>query len=241
MTTYTFRIEQYQYTQATAEYALITLTLIATESNDSPSLFDVGCTFQLSEFNRPLTLFQQDPRQCSLQLLTSCSSAPETSPKDLHVTFTHQHNDTQITEFVSTKNVLFLGEDDAIATVFYLARLRRQLSTREQGETFALLATDNAFPFQIKPALLMAPQLPAEAIGCSALLEDWKIGNRLASPLGLPGCYEGTLNELFNAWISAEMQYPERLTWQVIACAPSHQKELAESCQAIEWINFHTV
>lgn len=57
-----------------------------------------------------------------------------------------------------------------------------------------LLAADH-FPFQPKPARIMVPALP-QLIAANPLLEDWGFANRLISPNGLPGCFDGTLDEL---------------------------------------------
>ncbi len=46
-------------------------------------------------------------------------------------------------------------------------------------------------PFQPTPARIWLPEAPPEAIATLPLLEDWGIPNRLASPDGLPGYFEG--------------------------------------------------
>lgn len=64
-------------------------------------------------------------------------------------------------------------------------------------------APQSAFPFQPKPALLMWPELAKtapEAIGCLPLLEDWGIPNRLCSPDGHAGCFDGSLADLLKNW-----------------------------------------
>jgi dihydroorotate dehydrogenase electron transfer subunit len=52
--------------------------------------------------------------------------------------------------------------------------------------------------FRPRPSRFMPTGLPHGVIGAIPLLEDWGIPSRLASPSGLPGCYDGTLDDLFN-------------------------------------------
>lgn len=74
-------------------------------------------------------------------------------------------------------------------------------------------APQSAFPFQPKPALLMWPELAEsapEAIGCLPLLEDWGIPNRLCSPTGQAGCFDGSLTDLLKTWT-------QPADWQTLA------------------------
>ncbi|MGE4499502.1 MAG: hypothetical protein AB7C96_04065 [Hydrogenovibrio sp.] len=91
--------------------------------------------------------------------------------------------------------VLITGSHQALATVFYLAdRLRETFDVR------AVLASESAFPFVVKPARFLFPDFPAQAIGAATLLEDWKIPNRLCSEAALPGCFDGRLGDLWSQW-----------------------------------------
>ena len=101
------------------------------------------------------------------------------------------------------KPLLLLGDNLAMANVFALAKYRENQSTHKADKlpTIAALSSDYLFPFAIKPARFLMPDMPPEAIGACTLLEDWKIQNRLASSQGLPGCFEGDLAQLLEYWI----------------------------------------
>lgn len=58
-----------------------------------------------------------------------------------------------------------------------------------------ILLAGNTFPFQPKPARILVPELP-QLIAANPLLEDWGFANRLISPDGLPGCFDGTLDDI---------------------------------------------
>lgn len=104
------------------------------------------------------------------------------------------------------KPVLILASGIKIATAFYLSKaLSKDFDIR------VILHTENAFPFQIKPARFMFANFPAYAIGASTLLEDWKIPNRLCCDVFLPGSYEGNLTDLFLEWSPPD-------DWQTINC-----------------------
>ena len=59
------------------------------------------------------------------------------------------------------------------------------------------------FPFRPRPSAILVPGLPPHCIACMPLLEDWGIASRLASPAGLPGCFEGTVAELAQIWLAS--------------------------------------
>ncbi len=58
-------------------------------------------------------------------------------------------------------------------------------------EMIAIVELPDPPPFQPMPARFWLPAMPAEALAALVLLEDWGIPNRLASPHGAPGCFEG--------------------------------------------------
>lgn len=92
----------------------------------------------------------------------------------------------------------FLVSNNSLAQAFRLAPL-----LKSQFHLIMILESEKHFPFPIKPAKFMLkswPNTAASAIGASSLLEDWGIPNRLCSPLGLPGCFDGTLTELLAEW-----------------------------------------
>lgn len=73
------------------------------------------------------------------------------------------------------------------------------------------LSTDRAlvlfgaetFAFRPRPSTILVPHMPAGVIACVPALEEFGIASRLASPSGLPGCFDGTVTELAEQWLNA--------------------------------------
>lgn len=97
----------------------------------------------------------------------------------------------------AAQNVLLLGENLSMASLFPVAKQRQNAI----GATLALLHAQQGFPFAVKPARFMVESTPPEAIGASALLEDWKVANRLSSESFIAGCAQMTLSEMLDFWL----------------------------------------
>jgi dihydroorotate dehydrogenase electron transfer subunit len=66
-----------------------------------------------------------------------------------------------------------------------------------------LLGSDTPFPFRPRPSVIVVPGIPTGVIACMPLLEEWGIASRLASTTDLPGCFEGTVTALADAWLNS--------------------------------------
>ncbi len=200
------------------------------------SKIKLGDSLQFENSEHPLYLFQQthSKQQITLQLL-SRHPLPTPQPKTLNVLSCLAHSQTLLETCQHTPNLILLGSELQQANLFYLAKYR---SHQSNFQTLALLHSETGFPFKPKPALLMTPHLPPEAIGTSQLLEDWYIPNRLASQQGFAGCFDGTLEALFANWLtqkSSTIQASE--SWQMIVCAPNEmQKKCLAISQSYDWI-----
>ncbi|MCF6298330.1 MAG: hypothetical protein L3J01_00455 [Thiomicrorhabdus sp.] len=200
-----------------------------------PLAIEFGCQFRLENSDYPLFLFQknQTKQQTTLQLLSK-HPLPNTPPSHLNITPATPAYQAMVTTCQTANNVILLGSELHIANLFYLAKIRSQ---QPNSQTVALLHSETNFPFKAKPALLMAPNLPPEAIGTSTLLEDWNIPNRLASQQGLAGCFDGALEALFAYWLT-EQYNDNRKPWQVIICASNEtQKKCLNVSQSFDWIH----
>jgi hypothetical protein len=210
----------------------------------------VGTSFSLDSNPESLRLFHQLLQKDHLKLqLLSRHPIAKTAPRQLHC-----HPPKTATIIQPEANLLIIASGLEMANLFYLAKQRD--STQSTGHTLALLHSEDSFPFTVKPARFLLPEMPAEAIGACPLLEDWKIGNRLASDLGLPGCFDGSLTDLLEQWIQyhnhqREIQRDSRSedvgvkpeikpeNWLVVACGPNTmQKKCLEICQSTDWLNF---
>ena len=71
------------------------------------------------------------------------------------------------------------------------------------GARALVLFGAESFAFRPRPSTILVPHIPAGVIACVPALEEFGIASRLASPSGLPGCFDGTVTELAEQWLSA--------------------------------------
>lgn len=140
------------------------------------------------------------------------------------------------------QSVLILSDAMYMANTFALAKCRQANPVHSQSYTHAILASDQHFPFMVKPARYLMPEMPAEAIGAATLLEDWGVQNRLASTLGLPGCFDGNLLEIFSYWAESinQNQLSGTITepWKLFIFAnDSVTKDCLQISQNYTWLN----
>lgn len=66
-----------------------------------------------------------------------------------------------------------------------------------------LIGSAASFSFKPRPSTILVPGMPPGVIAAVPSLEEFGIASRLASELGLPGCYDGTVLELAEQWLQA--------------------------------------
>lgn len=71
------------------------------------------------------------------------------------------------------------------------------------GSRALVLFGAETFAFRPRPSTILVPHIPAGVIACVPALEEFGIASRLASPTGLPGCFDGTVTELAEQWLGA--------------------------------------
>jgi dihydroorotate dehydrogenase electron transfer subunit len=64
-----------------------------------------------------------------------------------------------------------------------------------------LLGSAGSFSFKPRPSTILVPSMLPGVIAAVPALEEFGIASRLASEIGLPGCYDGTVLELAQAWL----------------------------------------
>jgi dihydroorotate dehydrogenase electron transfer subunit len=117
--------------------------------------------------------------------------------------------------------LLLIGENAGIAPMLGLAeRLREQLAWAGGcWKPLVLLGSERQFPFHPRPSSIIVPGIPASIIACMPLLESWNIPSRLASGADLPGCFDGAVTALADAWLSSRC--PEhRADVEIFSCGP---------------------
>jgi len=108
--------------------------------------------------------------------------------------------------------LLLIGADAGIAPTIALAEgLRGALGSAGPAGSGAptawkplvLLGSDQPFPFRARPSSIIVAGIPTGVIACMPLLEEWGVPCRLASHVDLPGCFEGPVTALADAWLAS--------------------------------------
>ena len=93
---------------------------------------------------------------------------------------------------------LLIGTDSGYATVIRAANQMHQAD--ERSPLLVLIGGADSFSFKPRPSTILVPDMLAGVIAAVPALEEFGIASRLASELGLPGCYDGTVLELAEQW-----------------------------------------
>ena len=96
---------------------------------------------------------------------------------------------------------LLIGTDSEYAAVIHAANEMHQADQR--SPLLVLIGSDGAFSFKPRPSTILVPNMPVGVIAAVPVLEEFGIASRLASEAGLPGCYDGPVNELAELWLQA--------------------------------------
>jgi dihydroorotate dehydrogenase electron transfer subunit len=121
---------------------------------------------------------------------------------------------------------LLIGEGAGIGPTLFLAEQMRAKDAvpAALGTPLVLLGSDTPFPFRPRPSVIVVPGIPTGVIACMPLLEEWGIASRLASTADLPGCFEGTVTDLADAWLSS-LSPTDLSEVEVFACGPAPMLE----------------
>jgi dihydroorotate dehydrogenase electron transfer subunit len=101
--------------------------------------------------------------------------------------------------------------------------LAEQMRAKE-WTLLVLLGSDAPFPFRPRPSVIVVPGIPTGVIACMPLLEKWGIASRLSSTADLPGCFEGTVTELADAWLSS-LSPKDLADVDIFSCGPTPMLE----------------
>ena len=133
--------------------------------------------------------------------------------------------DRPLTIHPSRPRLLLIGEGAGIGpTLFVAERVRELVTPASHADALVspagvlpskglsppvpwrplvlLGSTGLPFPFRPRPSVIVVPGIPTGVIACMPLLEEWGVASRLASTLDLPGCFEGPVTALADAWLS---------------------------------------
>jgi dihydroorotate dehydrogenase electron transfer subunit len=114
---------------------------------------------------------------------------------------------------------LLVGGGVGIPPMVFLAE---SLMGRRDAEwtPLVLMGSEIPFPFRARPSTLLVPGMPAGAIACMPLLDDWGVPSRLATLAGFAGCFDGYVTDLAAAWL-ASLDGEMLGEVEIFACGPT--------------------
>jgi dihydroorotate dehydrogenase electron transfer subunit len=124
---------------------------------------------------------------------------------------------------VERPRTLLIGGGVGIPPMVFLSeRLRDR--TDAAWKPLVLMGSEIPFPFRTRPSQIVVPGIPAGSIACMPLLDEWGIPSRLASKSDFPGCFDGFVTELADAWL-ASLGPKELAEVEIFSCGPTPMLE----------------
>jgi dihydroorotate dehydrogenase electron transfer subunit len=114
---------------------------------------------------------------------------------------------------------LLLGGGVGIPPMVFLAERLRADQTNP-WKPLVLMGSEVPFPFRTRPSALLVAGIPAGAIACMPLLEEWGVPSRLASGADYPGCFSGFVTELADHWLTS-LGRAELNEVEIFCCGPT--------------------
>ena len=115
---------------------------------------------------------------------------------------------------------LLVGGGVGIPPMVFLAESLKTRRDEAAWQPLVMMGSEIEFPFRARPSQIMVPGVPAEAIACMPLLDDWGIASRLASFGGFPGCFHGYVTDLAAHWL-ASLNAEALGEVEMFACGPT--------------------
>lgn len=114
---------------------------------------------------------------------------------------------------------LLIGGGVGIPPMMFLAE---RLIVREDArwQPLVLMGSEIPFPFATRPSTILVPGMPPGVIASMPSLEALGVPSRLASKSGFPGCYDGFITELADAWLAAQPK-AGLAEVEIFACGPT--------------------
>jgi dihydroorotate dehydrogenase electron transfer subunit len=114
---------------------------------------------------------------------------------------------------------LLVGGGVGIPPMVFLAESLRSRAD-SSWKPLVIMGSEIPFPFRARPSTIVVPGMPAEAIACMPLLDDWGVPSRLATLAGYPGCFDGYVTDLAAAWLSS-LDAAALAEVEIFACGPT--------------------
>jgi dihydroorotate dehydrogenase electron transfer subunit len=179
---------------------------------------------------RPLSILRASPRDCVVEVLYKAVGV------GTRLLATRQVGETlsvigpigrPFEPDPARPHVVAIGGGVGMPPMLFLAERLRSTAFRP----LLLLGSEVAFPFQPKPSTLMLEGMPSAVIAALPLAEDWGVPSRLASGQGFPGCFEGHVTELADAYL-ATLDAAALGQTQIAACGPTPMLRAAAAVAA---------
>ncbi len=166
------------------------------------SFTHVQCGPWLS-LRRPMSIMRANAGEGWIELLYKVTGsgsralANRNPPESLSVLGPIGHG---FTAHTARPRVLALGGGVGIPPMVFLAE--RLVALGAPWKPLVLMGSELPFPFRTRPSTILVPGMPAAAIGCMPLLDEWGVPSRLASLTGFAGCHEGYVTDLARHWLA---------------------------------------
>jgi dihydroorotate dehydrogenase electron transfer subunit len=171
---------------------------------------------------RPLSIMRADARAGWIELLYKVVGS------GLHALAARKAGDTVsvlapigkgFTLHPEKPRVLLIGGGVGIPPMVFLSERLRE-DKRANWKPLVLMGSEIPFPFRTRPSQILVPGIPAGAIACMPMLDEWGIPSRLASKSDFPGCFDGFVTQLGDAWL-ASLGPAELAEVEIFSCGPT--------------------
>jgi dihydroorotate dehydrogenase electron transfer subunit len=189
------------------------------------SFAHVGCDPTIP-MRRPLSIMRADARAGWIEMLYKVVGT------GLHALAARKAGDTVsvlgpigrgFTAHPDKPRALLVGGGVGIPPMIFLAeRLRERQDAA--WKPLVLMGSEIPFPFRARPSQILVPGIPAGCIACMPMLDEWGIASRLASRSDFPGCFDGFVTELADAWLSS-LGPAELAEVEIFSCGPTPMLE----------------
>ena len=114
---------------------------------------------------------------------------------------------------------LMIGGGVGIPPMVFLAE---RLAGRDDArwQPLVLMGSEIPFPFAMRPSTILVPGMPEGVIAAMPFLDGLGVPSRLASKSGFPGCHDGFVTDLADAWLAAQPP-ARRAEIEIFACGPT--------------------
>ena len=119
----------------------------------------------------------------------------------------------------SRPRTLLVGGGVGIPPMVFLAESLKA-RTDARWQPLVLMGSEIPFPFRARPSSILVPGMPAGAIACMPLLDDWGVPSRLATLAGFAGCYAGYVTDLAAEWLGS-LDTVALAEVEMFACGPT--------------------